>query len=786
MSVSVRAFGLLLLLAGVCPSLPASSAAAIEGTVRYADGRAVHNAIVLVVQLRRETSTDDEGRYRFGSVPPGTYDLVAQSTQFTSQARLVSLAEGVTERLDFVLQFTPIRETITVTATGRHETTFEAVQSVATLDAFDLAGRMAASLGEVLDREPGIAKRSFGPGSSRPVVRGFDGDRVLVMQDGVPLGALGSQSGDHAEPIDPGSLERVEVVKGPATLLYGSNAIGGVVNAISRHHEMHKHRHEGLRGQMSSALGTNNAQAGANIFAEYGSGHWMVWAGGGGQRTGDYETALGEVDNSKTRSGNTLFGLGYFGDRGYLSVGYRLNDGRYGVPFAAELHGHGHDHDEQEGEEEHEDDLENVDLRFRHHGYRLDLGLTKPLPGFDSFQLILALTSWRHEELELYVGGEEAVGTRFDNHQVTYRGVLEQRRRGPVTGSIGFSGLARDYRAAGEEALSPPVDHDSMALFTLQEVGLERIRLQFGGRLEHTRYRPKAAVIRGQEAEPAGSAVRWPAGAGLPAAGAQAEDGEEPVWLPERSFTGFSAGAGMRLRLWPDGALVANFSSSYRAPALEELYNFGPHVGNLAFEVGNPELRGERSNGLDLSLRHSTSRVRGEVSWFVYGIRDFVFLVPTGEFHGGLIEADFRQANSRFHGAELKLDLGLNDWAWLTTSLDAVDAELSGGGGPLPRIPPLRSRLGLDLRRGGFSLRPELVLASRQREIYPTETSTAGYGVVNLSASYTIPRQHFAHHFTAEVYNVGDRIYRNHVSFIKDLAPEIGRGLRVAYVVTMF
>jgi iron complex outermembrane receptor protein len=745
------------------PALLAEEAAVIEGSVRYADGRPVHNAAVLLIQLKRETATDEEGRYRFAGVAPGTYDLVAHSTQFVSQARLVTVLEGSAAQVDFVLQFTPIRETVTVTATGRHETAFTAVQSVASLDAFDLAGRMATSVGEVLEGEPGIAKRSFGPGSSRPIIRGFDGDRVLVLQDGIPLGALGSQSGDHSEPIDPGSLERLEVVKGPATLLYGSSALGGVVNAISRHHEMHKHRHEGLRGQLSSALGSNNDHAGANIFAEYGTGNWMFWSGGGGQRTGDYESALGRVENSKTRLGNLLMGLGWFSDRAYLSFGYRLNDGRYGIPFAAQLHAHEEDSGHEEPGEEEGAELQDVDLTFRHHGFRLDAAVLDLGKFFDSFQLTLGLTDWHHEELEIFAGGTSAVGTQFDNRQFTWRGVFEQRRRGKLSGTVGFSGQLREYDARGEEALAPPVDQTAFAVFTVQEANLERVKLQFGGRLERTRYEPTAAVFRRHDGE-----------------------AEETVLLPERTFTGFSLGAGMRVQLWPDGAFVANYTNGYRAPALEELYNFGPHLGNLAFEVGNPNLSGERTNGFDFSLRHSSEQARAELNVFYYSISDFIYLVPTGELEHGLFEAEFLQGDSRFLGTELQLDVGLNAWMWLTAGLDLVDAELSADGQPLPRIPPLRGRLGLDLRQGGFSVRPEVVLASRQREIYTTETPTAGYAVVNLKASYTIPRQHFAHHFTAEIFNVGDRVYRNHTSFIKDLAPEMGTGLRVGYVMTFF
>lgn len=750
--------------------LAAAHGSVLEGRVAYTDGTPVHNAGVLIVQLRREASTDSEGRYRFDNLPPGAYDVVAHSTSFTSQARLVEVPEGETRELDFVLVLTPIRESITVTASGYHETTFEAVQSVTSLDSFQLGEKMASSIGEVLEGEAGIAKRSFGPGSSRPVVRGFDGDRVLVMKDGLRSGGLASQSADHGEPIDPAGLERLEVVKGPATLLYGSNAIGGVVNAVSRHHEMHKHRHEGLRGQLSSVLGSNNGHAGASFFVEYGVRELMVWAGGGGQRTGDYETPIGEIDNSKTRLSNANVGLGWFADRGFLSFGYQLSDGRYGVPFAGQIHAHQED---DEHEEDEEGDLQAIDLDHQLHTLRFDGGLDDLGPLFESFRLTLGWADWTHKELEIFPGGLEIPGTIFENRQLVYRGTLEQRPFGRLGGSIGFWGLSRDYSAEGVEALSPPVDQNSFALYALEELRFDRVRLQIGGRLEHNRYRPKAAVIRDHHQGPGDEH-------------GEDEENGEAVLLPERRFTGFSSGAGVRIGLWRDGAFVANYTHSYRAPALEELYNFGPHVGNLAFEIGNPDLTGERSNGIEFSLRHASERLRAEANLFYYDIDDFVFLAPTGEVEDNLIEAEFLQTDSRFRGGEVGVQFALREGLWLTTGFDSVDARLTEPDRPLPRIPPFRARLGLDLRYRGMSVRPELVAAARQDDVFETETETAGYVLVNLGASYTVPRQHFAHHFAFEVFNLGDRLYRNHLSFIKDLAPEIGRGVRLSYVVKFF
>ncbi len=760
----------------------------IEGTVTLPTGDPAHRTSVLVAELGRLVETEDDGTYRIDQVPAGTYDVLAYQSMLSSDVLSVDVGAGETRTVDVELRITPLRQEITVTARGRQETTFQAVHAVTSLDSFDLAEVMAPSLGEVLDGQLGIAKRAFGVGSARPVVRGFDGDRVLIMQDGVSIGSLGSQSADHGEPIDPASVERIEVVKGPATLLYGSNAIGGVVNAVSNHQGIHDQPHQGWRGQVSSAFGSANAQAGGSFTAEYGTGPWMIWVGAGGQRTRDYTTPDGPVVNSKSRISNGSIGFGWFGPSAYASVDYKANEGRSGIPFATEFHAHheeeghdeeGEDHDEEgedddegedheEGEEEedheeeeedhedeegHEDEeeLEDVDIAMRRHNVRFTLGLRDLGSAIEEFELALNYSDWNHDEIEIFEGNEQAIGTTFENQQFGYRGVFTQARRGVLGGSFGFEGRSRDYMAAGEEALSPPVDQDVFAVFMLQEIDAERARFQVGGRLETTGYTPRAA-----------SGFR------------------------ERRFTGFSGGVGARFDLWDGGAFVANYTNSYRAPALEELYNFGPHVGTLTFEIGDPNLRRERSNGFDFSLRHQNERVRAEANFFYYDIDGFVYLAPTGVIEDGLAEANFAQDDARFVGSELKLELMAHPNLWFSGAVDMVDTQLASTGGPLPRIPPLRGTIGLDFRYGGLSVGPEVVVADARDNVFSTETPTAGYAVFGLNASYTLPQQHFSHHFAVDFFNIGDRLYRNHLNLIKDLAPEIGRGVRFSYAVEFF
>jgi iron complex outermembrane receptor protein len=697
----------------------------LRGKVTLAsNGDPVHNVKVTIIQLRRSTETKEDGTYEFQNVPPGKYDISAHLERTPDILAKADVSSGQTVTADFEIRLEAVREQVTVTATGNEETTFNSIQSVTIIGSLDLAKKNPISLGEALDHELGVAKRSFGPGNARPVVRGFDGDRVLVLQEGVGIGGLGFQSGDHAEPIDLLSQDRVEVVKGPATLLYGSNAIGGVVNAISGHDEAHK----GVRGYVTGIAGSTNDQFGGSGGIEFGTEKWLFWANGGGQRASDYNTPLGTIQNSFSRYGNASGGLGYFADKGFLSLGYTADRRNYGIPFDSD-----------------EADAEKVRLNPRRDSLQFRGGfrdLSGPISGGN---FTLQYNNYRHDEIEL---PDEEIGTQFKNKTFLYRAVFDQQRSGRFSGSFGVSGLYRDFKSIGAEALAPPTTQNNFAAFGLQTIDFEKFAVQFGGRVEHNGYTP---------------------------------DG-----LRDRSFTGFSGSAGIRVGLSASNVFVANYTHSYRAPALEELYNNGPHPGNLTFEIGNPNLARERGDGIDLSLRHNSGRVRAEANFFYYKIKDFVYLAPTGNIEDGLIEADYSQGDSRFTGTELRFDAGLTKNIWLLSSLDYVNAELTNTSTPLPRIPPLRARVGFEAFAKGFRINPEVVMARDQERTFTTEERTAGYATVNLNASYTYTQKHYAHIFSVNAFNLNDKLYRNHLSFIKEFAPEIGRGIRFVYTLRFF
>lgn len=711
----------------------------IRGTVKFeANNEAASGATVILSPTGRSTQADENGAYEFNNVPAGRYQVISRVTRFPDAVTRVDLTAVREATADLVLRLAGVQEEVTVTASNADESTVNAIRPTEVLDSIELTERTHTSIGEVLENRPGIAKRSFGPGSTRPVIRGFDGDRVLVLQDNLPVGSLGSQSGDHGEPLNVLSLERIEVVRGPATLLYGSNAIGGVVNTITNSNS------ESLpvepRGYLTGFGGTAYKQAGGSAGFDLGLGrNFLLFADGGGQRTGDYDTPAGRVPNSFTRSYDGTVGFGYFGERGFFRASATYDERLYGVPFANLF----------EGGEEAEEPA-NTNLGMRRRNFRFNGGLRNLKSFISGVNLFVDHTDYQHRELE---GAE--IGTIFNNDQFNYRTVLEQERRARLTGRFGVSGFHRDYETIGAETLAPPVTQNNFAVFALEEINFERVSVQFGGRVETNRYHPGRLSDRND--------------------------------FQNRAFTGFSGSAGVRFNVFENAALIANYTHSRRAPSLEELYNFGPHIGNLTFEIGNQNLQREIGNGVDASFRFGQNRAGFEVNAFYYDFSNFIYLAPTGEIEDGLAAATYAQADASYYGSEVNLELGLvANRLNLHSGFDMVRARIKNGP-PLPRIPPVRARVGLEFLAAGFRVEPEAIFADQQDHVFPNETRTAGYGIFNLRASYTLAqRDHFAHVFTVNAFNLTDKLYRNHLSFIKEFAPEVGRGVRVAYTVRFF
>jgi iron complex outermembrane receptor protein len=749
MSFQVRALAsaaLALMLAASSVAAGQSGATLSGRLVNALSGDPVGGATVVLEELRRQTLSSTDGRFTFEEVPPGVYHVFVRSDGYSSRRTEMvasqAAAAPVEVRVDPELHY---HEVVTVSPETRSQ--FESYQPTSVLAGQELGKQLEMSIGSTLENQPGLAARSFGPVTARPVIRGLDGDRVLILQDGQRTGDLSSQSADHAVTVNPASAQRIEVVRGPATLLYGSNAIGGLVNVITD--EIPSVPLEGIAGAATVDAGSAAAEAGTAADVRVGNGRFALHAGGGGRRSGEVDTPEGTVLNSQSRSGFGNIGASWTGAAGYIGGSYGYDETTLGIPVV-------------------EDGM--LQSTPRKHRASLRLGGTD-VPGFDAVRTTLSIRRYRHEELE---GGEVGTAFRNDTNEIEFLG--SHRALGPVKGSIGAWFLGRAFDAVGAEALSPAVDQRAFAGFLYEEVTWPHATFQFGGRVDHSRYTPR---------------------------------GER-----EQTFTAGSGSVGLLLRpaAARDALTVAlSVARAARYPAIEEMFYFGPHPGNFAFEIGNPDLEPEHAIGVDLALRWRSARASGEIAYFRNDIRNYLFRRPLTEEEFEARELDFAArfpgrgigeeaqaeeeeghahefpfveyvaADSLLQGIEAHADVQLTARLAAEVGVDYVRGSLTDGDSPLPRIPPLRFRGGLRYHYSAFQVGGEVTVAAAQDRVFGIEERTGGYQLLRAFAAYSFQTGQAVSTITARVDNLTNERYRNHLSYIKHLVPEMGRNVRILY-----
>jgi iron complex outermembrane receptor protein len=713
----------------------------ITGQVRHAQTlKPMAEVAIMVEETSLVAVTDASGRFSIPDVPPGLHHLVITYPGFVPLRPEIRIGGTPPAPLDILLA-PGVHYTEVVSVSPDARDPFESYQATSTLVGHDLARQLQGTIGATLQAEPGVAERSFGPGASRPVIRGLDGDRVLILEDGQRVGDLSSQSGDHGVAVNPASASRIEVVRGPATLLYGASALGGLVNVISE--TIPTAKVDGTHGGFTIDLGSAATEVGPSADLRWGNGQWAVNVGASGRRSGDVRAPDRTIENTQSRGGFANVGAAWTGEKGFFGASYGYDDTKYGIPFV------------EEGR---------VQLTPRRHMIGVKAA-ANDLGGFvDGFRASFAARRYRHEELE----GDE-VGTSFSNDTYDADIHLKHRAAGRLSGTIGGWFFDRHFAASGEEALSPPVHERGVAAFVYEEIAWSHVTLQFGGRLNRAAFEPEGG-------------------------------------LPARDFTDVSGSVGLLLRpaaTKEQLTIALSLARAARNPALEELYFFGPHIGNFSFEIGNPALESEKGLGFDASVRWRTRYVHGEVTYFRNSIDEYIFRDPIseeefderfgheehagevredGHAHGeGLPIVEFIGADSVLQGLEAQAHIELDNGFGVELAVDNVRGTLRASNQPLPRIPPLRVRSGLLYRRNAFQAGIQWTAAAKQDRVFGEETPTDGYNLLKLFASYSFGTERMAHTLTARLDNATDELYRNHLSLIKDFVPEMGRNLKLIY-----
>lgn len=647
-------------------------------------------------------------------------------------------------------------EPVVVSASALARQSHEMVVPAEVVDGTQLVLSREATLGETLEHLPGLRSNSFGAGAGRPVIRGLDGARVKVLSDGVGVLDASTISPDHAVTSEPMLAERIEVLKGPAALLYGGGAIGGVINVIDRKVPTYvpENGYEAdleLRGnsvahERSGAFGIT---VGADQFA--------FRAEGNKRRADDYEIpdSPGEPQGSYNDTDSFTLGASFIGERGFIGLAYGEQTREYGLPFHehADCHTHGprdwhcagHDaHDDHEEDEDHDDHAHEhehkaapyVDMTQKRWDLRAQA--SDPLPGFETLRVRIGHSQYEHDEIE---DGE--VGTQFENNATDARFELTHQPVSGWRGVVGAQTLHRDFETTGEEAYVPPTVTRNHGIFLLEEYATGNWRYELGLRQEWQTIDAKGAA--------------------------------------DSRHSGTTASAGAIWSFVPDYSLGLTLSRSQRLPTAEELYANGPHAATSTVELGNPDLDEETSYNAELTLRKLAGPTTFTFSLFRNAIDDFIYAADTGRDVGGdLREIEYRQRDAVFTGIEGQVRYQATGRTALTLFGDHVRGELKSGGEDLPRIPA--DRLGVRLNQSftpAIDGQLQLYRVRQQDRVASFESETEAYNMLSAGLSYTGFFNQTQYLLYVKANNLLDEKAREHTSFIKDEVLLPGRNLTI-------
>jgi len=629
---------------------------------------------------------------------------------------------------------------------------FQQAQSASVLSGQNLTLAIEPTLGQTLARMPGVSSSYFGPAASRPIIRGLDGDRVRILQNGLNTIDASATSVDHAVSFDTSNLKSVEVVRGPATLLYGSNAIGGVVNSLDG--RIVDEKLDGtIRGALNERYSSvdNGYLSSAMIEGGYKGLAFHVEAFTraaedfripGNARTTNEQTINplppGETEtrkiipNSNLRSEGVTSGLSYIWDKGFFGFSWTEFHTNYGSPAE-----------------------QNVVIDM--HQQRLDVrgAFYKPFALIKEINYKLATSNYQHTE---YDSGTPS--TLFKNKGYDARVEVKHEKIAGMEGVVGYQSDRSEFDTSGSEAFLPPTITQADAVFLYEDISRGPLSFQFGGRYDHI------------SVESLNSAAFGPALA--------------------RRFDNLSSSVGIVFTPNDEYAVAFTINRAERAPTYQELFANGTHAATGAFEIGNPNLQQEKSLGFDLNVRKRTGWVTGSVGGYYNRYSNFIGMFPTGIVHvvGGenYNEMIYQATNAEFIGSELEATFHLlhpitseppehHNNLHLQLRADVVRARDTKTGLSLPRIPPFHLSSTLMMEHGPFGARLEGIYAAPQSRLAMNESRTDSYFLVNLTLTYRIVKGPTTLDLYVKGMNLTNEDAREHTSVLKNQVPLPGRGL---------
>jgi iron complex outermembrane receptor protein len=719
-------------IAGSAAAQPSAEtrSAALAGRVLDAAGNGIPEVSVSVVELRRGAFTGADGRFAIPAIPFGTYHVSFQRLGFATEVRHFAFTgESLAVRLRESLIEIPGAQ---VTATPSPTEAMTSPQPTSVLGGEQLHAALQPSLGATLEGLPGVRSWSTGSGIGKPSIRGLRSDRVLVVSEGQRL--ENQQWGDeHGPQVETASIERIEVIRGPASVLYGSDALGGVVNVIHRELPTAFDRGPFVRGSAFGAVGSVDDQREGGATIEGGAVGFGWRAGFTARNSDDVRTPTGSLFNSGNEAVTGTGAVGWRGGSGSVDGGYTHRE------ETVQIH-------EDPAEDPTATPFQDI---VEDHGH---VRLLLPTGRDQRLQIRGGLERNQRREYEAETDDEFALGltatTGTADVQYTHPGF------GPLEGVVGISWFNQEFEKSGEESLIPNSSVWNVGLFAFEQFDRDPWHGSFGLRYDH----------RELEAE---------------------DDADLGMSAQTRTWDAVTGNVGVLYRAHEGLAVVANCGRGFRAPSSFDLFANGVHEGTVAYEIGDPGLAVEQSINVDVAVRVQADRVRAEFGGFLNTIQDFIYSRPTGVIDPGSGFEIFRvvQGDARLMGFEVSAEWHPSQRWHVTGTAEHVVGDNTGTDTPLPWIPPFRGQLGVRWELAPIAGRFESHIGVRgeyvaeQTRLDPFDFGTDAYALTHLEAAVSVPAGSGEIELDLTVRNLFDETYRDFMSRYKTYADAPARSV---------
>jgi iron complex outermembrane receptor protein len=690
--------------------------------------------VVQLVETNRNVTAHEDGHYIFGNVIPGEYVLITQRVGYESASFKVNIQAGDTLEFDIRLQPSSFRSRA-IEVVGERVNSSE-LQIDRRIDGKELRQQLGRTLAETLQNEPGMTQSSMGPAPARPVLRGLSGDRLQVLEDGRTTGDISSSSPDHALAIDPINSNHIEILRGPAALVYSSNATAGVVNVVRGQipTELPEHFHGAFSLQGETV--NSGLSGGASSYGSF--GRTGVRADFGFRTASDIQTPEGKLDNTAIQNLHGALGMARILDSATYGVSANIYRSGYGIPgdFIGS-HPEGVKINLQRSQ---------VDARYE----KLpESGIIR------RWTIDYTFSHYYHEELENNpaTGNFDLVGSEYSMLTNTMNSRFYHDQLGIFT--RGVSGFLAEHRnfIAGGLTFTPQTNEIRSAAYTYQQWRSGDWNVQTGVRFDFASVSPVRESIT--------------------AFG----------YRRQRDFANFSGGVSAEYSISAPLSTSISLMRTIRMPGIEELFTEGPHLPAYSFEVGNPDLNEEIGHGIEWSFRYASDRIGFQNSWYLNHFSNYLYPRNTGQLsvRRPLPVYQITGDEARMWGTEFLMEVELSRSLSLDATVSYVQGTLTKTDTPLPFIPPLSGKIDLQYSVKGLTLGGSIRFADEQNRLGEFEEPTNGYQVFDIFAQYVLNRGKFLHTISLTAENITDSTYRMHLSRVKSIMPEPGRNVKLLY-----